>query len=254
MTIIRLHYICNDINLWFSLTEEYYAYQKVRCASWDMRTAELIISEYFNKIEYLRFNSTLKKFTGYTEYGMSLEKRLNNDTKVLHRVSIVLNAYCKHYGLEYYPYVNKRVQPEVKLRLIKQASGRQPAILLCSAYNFYPKAIKLTWLRDGKPVISDVTSTEEKADGDWYYQIHSHLEYIPKSREKISCMVEHASFSKPMIYDWDPSGTEKKKIAAGACALVVGMTVAGAGLLHYRKKYKGQWELKYRKLDFEDRM
>ncbi|XP_030621345.1 H-2 class II histocompatibility antigen, E-S beta chain-like [Chanos chanos] len=253
MPLLGLFQIC-IIVLLSSLagTEECYTYRKVRCSSRDMRTAELILSEYFNKIEYLRYNSTLKKFTGYTEYGMSLEKRLNNDTKVLQRASFLLNAYCKHYGFEYYPYVNKRVQPEVKLRLIKQASGRQPAILLCSAYNFYPKAIKMTWLRDGKPVTSDVTSTEEKADGDWYYQIHSHLEYIPKSREKISCMVEHASLSKPMIYDWDPglSGTEKKKIAAGACVLVLGMTVAGAGLINYRKKYRGQWELKYRKWDF----
>ncbi|ROI26660.1 H-2 class II histocompatibility antigen, A-S beta chain [Anabarilius grahami] len=45
-------------------------------------------------------------------------------------------------------------------------------------------------------------STEELDDGDWYYQIHSYLEYTPKSEEKISCMVEHGSFNKPMITDW----------------------------------------------------
>uniref|UniRef100_A0AAY5EW74 Ig-like domain-containing protein n=1 Tax=Electrophorus electricus TaxID=8005 RepID=A0AAY5EW74_ELEEL len=73
------------------------------------------------------------------------------------------------------------------------------------AYNFYPKKIKVSWLRDGEPVTSDVTATEELADGDWYYQIHSHLEYTPKSGEKISCVVEHASFQKPMVTTPDHS-------------------------------------------------
>jgi len=94
------------------------------------------------------------------------------------------------------------VKPNVKLSSVKRAGGRHPAVLMCSAYEFYPQHIKVSWLRDGKEVTSDVTSTMEMADGDWYYQIHSELEYTPKSGEKISCVVEHASFNKPMIYDW----------------------------------------------------
>ena len=54
-------------------------------------------------------------------------------------------------------------------------------MLVCGVYNFYPKQIRVRWLRDGQEVTSDVTSTDELADGDWYYQIHSHLEYIPRS-------------------------------------------------------------------------
>ncbi len=57
-------------------------------------------------------------------------------------------------------------------------------------------------MRDDKPVTSDVTSTEEMSNGDWYYQIHSELEYTPKSGEKISCMVDHAGLTKPIIVDW----------------------------------------------------
>ncbi|XP_030635518.1 rano class II histocompatibility antigen, A beta chain-like [Chanos chanos] len=232
--------------LW-PLTREldgYYAHRRVRCATWDMEKAELIDSSYFNKMEYLRYNSTMNKFTGYMEYGLALAEELNRDPAYLRAMYAVMERYCRYYGLKYYPHVNKRVQPEVQLKLIKQASGRHPAMLMCSAYDFYPKAIRLTWLKDGKEVTSDVTSSEEMADGDWYYQSHSHLEYMPKSGEKISCMVEHASFSKSMIYDWNPglSGLEKGKIAVGACVLMLGMTAAVAGLIYHRKKYKGQWE------------
>jgi len=73
---------------------------------------------------------------------------------------------------------------------------------MCSAYEFYPKKIKVSWLRDGKLMTSEVTSTMEMADGNWYYQIHSQLEYTPKSGEKISCVVEHASSPQPIVKDW----------------------------------------------------
>ena len=75
-------------------------------------------------------------------------------------------------------------------------------MLMCSAYDYYPKQIKVTWMRDGQEVTSDVISTEKLADGDWYYQFHSQLEYTPKSGEKISCMVEHASLDKPIVEYW----------------------------------------------------
>ncbi|RXN07773.1 H-2 class II histocompatibility I-E beta chain-like protein [Labeo rohita] len=88
------------------------------------------------------------------------------------------------------------VKPKVKISSVTRAGGRHPPVLMCSAYEFYPPHIKVSWLRDGKLMTSEVTSTMEMADGDWYYQIHSELEYSPKSGEKISCMVEHASFNK----------------------------------------------------------
>lgn len=134
------------------------------------------------------------------------------------------------------------MKPRVKLSSVKMAGGRHPAELMCSAYEFYPKRIKVSWLRDGKPVTSEVTSTEELADGNWYYQIHSHLEYTPKSGEKISCMVEHASLKQPMIYDWDPSlpESERNKIVIGASGLVLGIIITAAGLIYYKKKSAGR--------------
>ncbi|KAA0713704.1 120.7 kDa protein in NOF-FB transposable element [Triplophysa tibetana] len=111
-------------------------------------------------------------------------------------------ADCKSLGALYLPYVEKTVKPEVTIRSVRQASGTQPAWLICSAYDFYPKFIKMTRMRDDEVMNSDVTLTEEMADGDWYYQIHSNLEYFLKPGEKITCVVEHASSNKPMIYHW----------------------------------------------------
>ncbi|KAJ8377957.1 hypothetical protein AAFF_G00250200 [Aldrovandia affinis] len=116
-------------------------------------------------------------------------------------------------------------------------------MLVCSVYDFYPQGIKVTWLSDGTEMTSDVTSTEELADGDWYYQIHSHMEYTPKSGETISCKVEHSSVPQGKVVNWDSSflpEAERNKVIIGASALVLGLIIIIAGVVYYKKKSTGR--------------
>lgn len=92
---------------------------------------------------------------------------------------------------------NFTAAPTVKLNSLKH-----PPVLVCSAYNFHPKQIQLTWLRNGQEGTSAVSFSEAMSDGDWYYQIHSYLEHHPTAGEKITCMVEHFSLSKPALHVW----------------------------------------------------
>ncbi|XP_026095614.1 HLA class II histocompatibility antigen, DP beta 1 chain-like [Carassius auratus] len=206
--------------------------------SLDLSDVELIISTSFNKAVQMQFNSTLGKYIGFTEIGMKLAHLSSNNNKILSHLNNLLHK-CKHYGEIGYPaIVNKLVQPKIKLRSVKQVGGRNPAALVCSAFDFYPDQIKVSWLIDGKEMTTDAASIEEMANGDWYYQIHSHLEYTAKSGEKISCMVEHGTFNKPVIIDWDPSisETDRNKISIGAFGLVLGVITAAAGFMYYKKK------------------
>lgn len=98
------------------------------------------------------------------------------------------------------------VEPYVILRAVKSEGSKHPRVLVCSVYNFYPKQISVTWLRDGRETTSDVTSTDELSDGNWLHQVHSYLEFTPTPGEKISCRVEHASLMKPKLYDWGEGG------------------------------------------------
>ncbi|XP_060787116.1 H-2 class II histocompatibility antigen, E-S beta chain-like [Neoarius graeffei] len=207
---------------------------------------EYIRSYTFNKINYVEYNSTLGKYVGYTEIGIKNAERWNNNTAELQTRKANVDRFCKNNAQNYYSAVlSKAVEPQVEVTLVKKSDGTHPARLMCSAYSFYPPNIEVTWLRNGKEIEGGVTSTEEMADGDWYYQIHSHLEYMPESGEEISCVVQHASFQKPMVYKWDPSMSEpdKSKIAIGASGLVLGIVLSAAGFIYYRKKCSGQWKI-----------
>nr|XP_005159252.1 major histocompatibility complex class II DBB isoform X2 [Danio rerio] len=206
-----------------------------------LQNVEVTYSIYFDTTELLRFNSTENKAVAYTEYAMKWANDLNKQPKWLHEQVEKNIADCKLFGETYFPLVAKTVKPEVFVRSLREASGKRPALLSCSAYNFYPKHIKLTWMRDDKVVTADVMSTKVMADGDWYYQIHSHLEYFPQPGEKISCVVEHASSHKPMIYYWDSFLTEsnKNKIITGAAGIVLGAIMAAGGLIYYKRKHTG---------------
>lgn len=94
------------------------------------------------------------------------------------------------------------MKPEVIVRSLRSESGDLLAMLMCSAYDYYPKGVRVSWLRDGEVVGEGVSHTEERSDGDWYYQIHTYLEYRPRSGEKISCVVEHESLTQPLINTW----------------------------------------------------
>ncbi|KAF4070192.1 hypothetical protein AMELA_G00296040 [Ameiurus melas] len=209
----------------------------------DLSDMEYIHSRIMNKVKVLEYNSTVGKYVGYTELGIYNAERFNNDTAYMRERKAALDIFCKdNVGNCYRNILSRTVEPQVEVTLVKKSDGTHPATLMCSAYSFYPPTISVTWLRNRKEIKGDVTSTEEMADGDWYYQVHSHLEYMPESGEELSCVVQHASFTKPMNYKWDPSMPEpdKSKIAIGASGLVLGIVLSAAGFIYYRKKSSGR--------------
>uniref|UniRef100_A0A667ZGC8 Ig-like domain-containing protein n=1 Tax=Myripristis murdjan TaxID=586833 RepID=A0A667ZGC8_9TELE len=223
-------------------------YGVLRCEfnSTELKDIEFIFSYYYNKDEIIRFSSSVGEYVGYNEIGLKYAEAWNNDPALLVMMRAAKEIYCKHYIEIWYPHtLTKKVAPSlVRLHTVTPPGGKHTHMLMCSIYDFYPKHISVKWLRDGKVTTSDVTSTEELADGDWYYQIHSYLEFTPsRSGEKISCMVEHISLSEPVIRDWDPSlpESERNKIAIGASGLILGLILSLAGFIYYKRKMQGHF-------------
>ncbi|XP_067471888.1 rano class II histocompatibility antigen, A beta chain-like [Thunnus thynnus] len=188
----------------------------------------------FNKKVLIEYNSTRGNWKGYTEFAISVAKTWNADPANAIRRVFEKELLCTD-NINFVKQTNGNLTaiPTVKLNSVKH-----PPMLVCSAYNFYPRQIQLTWLRNGQEVTSAVSFSEVMSDGDWYYQIHSYLKYTPNPGEKITCMVEHLSLSEPMLQVWDPSlpASEHIKIIVGTFLLILGFVLMSTGFIYYKKK------------------
>uniref|UniRef100_A0A3B3WP73 Ig-like domain-containing protein n=1 Tax=Poecilia mexicana TaxID=48701 RepID=A0A3B3WP73_9TELE len=191
----------------------------------------------YNKVEFIQFDSRVGSFVGLNSFGEKLAARWNNG-------EVKFNI-----GISYSP-LPVSVAPSVTLSTVVPPTGGPSSMLTCSVYGFFPKQIRVTWMRNGQKVTSDVTSTTELPDGAWLYQIHSSLEFKPRSGEKISCMVEHLSLEEPLTIDWTPPPgqpmpeSEKIKIAFGVLGLILGLVLSLTGFIYYKKKAGGQNQFK----------
>ncbi|XP_077080476.1 H-2 class II histocompatibility antigen, E-S beta chain isoform X2 [Siphateles boraxobius] len=233
------------LSAFIGTADGFYEYMMLECvySTSDYSDMVFLVTMSFNKVVDAQYNSTLGKFVGFNEHAEKSAERWNKNQAFMQGLKADVDTVCRHYAKIFDSAVrDKTVLPKVKLSSVKKAEGNHPAVLMCSAYEFYPEKIKVSWLRDGKLMTSEVTSTMEMADGDWYYQIHSQLEYTPTSGEKISCVVEHASSTQPIVKDWNPSmpESERNKITIGSSGLVLGIIIAAAGLIYYKKKSSGR--------------
>lgn len=224
----------------FSRADALFGYGLLRCQFTSPDDVLYMEQIFFNKVLLIDYNSTVGKYVGYTEKTRDLADGLNKSPSFMKQVKKNEDKCKSHVSLAL-DFLSKPVEPYVTVKSVDAASSRHPGMLICSVYDFYPKQIRVTWLRNGKEVTSDVTSTEKLSNGNWLHQIHSYLEFTPKPGEQITCKVEHSSLTEPKLYDWDPTPhSQNNKIAIGTAGLVLGLVFLVAGLIYYKKNSAGR--------------
>lgn len=181
----------------------------------------------------MQYNSTRGNWTGFTPFAIEIANNWSrNPFDALQRV-FQKQMLCEDNIDAVQQVGNLTSAPTIKMNSVKQ-----PSMLVCSAYNFYPKQIRMKWLQNGQEVTSAVRFSEVMSDGDWYYQIHSYLVYNPTQGETITCMVEHLSLSEPVLHVWDPSlpVSERIEIGVGVFALMLGFVILSFGFIYHKKK------------------
>uniref|UniRef100_A0A3Q2YMU3 Class II histocompatibility antigen, B-L beta chain-like n=1 Tax=Hippocampus comes TaxID=109280 RepID=A0A3Q2YMU3_HIPCM len=227
---------------WACVTDTQCMHALLKCqgSSSDGHDASVVEKTYYNKMLYVQYNSTWGNVTGSTKMARKAADILNT-YYYLRGIRETLEL-CKTWITRAYSILAQKVEPKVRLRLTKApADSEHPATLVCSVYNFYPKEILVTWLKNGERVTSEVTSTDSLPNGNWLYQRHSYLKYTSTHWDKISCVVEHPSLEKPRIYDWEPTPESvKNKFILGTMGLIVGLVSFAAGLIYDRRNVPGK--------------
>uniref|UniRef100_A0A8C6SJ08 Ig-like domain-containing protein n=1 Tax=Neogobius melanostomus TaxID=47308 RepID=A0A8C6SJ08_9GOBI len=162
-------------------TDGYLNGRIARCVFNSTRPEDIqyIDSYFYNKLEFIRFDSKVGRFVGYTELGVMNAERVNKDPAELERYRHEKDRYCVH-NIEIWNnnILTKSVEPYGVIHTA--SSGGSERVLVCSVYGFYPKHITVTWTNNNQQITTGVINSETMPDRDWTFQLHTHLEYAPR--------------------------------------------------------------------------
>ncbi|KAI4890191.1 hypothetical protein NFI96_024180 [Prochilodus magdalenae] len=98
--------------------------------------------------------------------------------------------------VDYFRVLNRTVRPEV---FLFQKGSSSPVV--CHATGFYPKAVMISWKKNGEDLKEDVEIRETLPNQDGSFQKRSILTVPPEEldRNKYTCVVQHAALEKEMI-------------------------------------------------------
>ncbi|XP_041082024.1 BOLA class I histocompatibility antigen, alpha chain BL3-7-like, partial [Polyodon spathula] len=147
------------------------------------------------------------------------------------------------------------VPPEVTL-LQRKARGSADMEVLCHVTGFFPRAVEVTWVRDGQDQLEEgVQNGEVLLNQDGTYQLRKILTVSPEEqgRHRYSCQVDHISFKEKQIYIWDPNmrsssdGGPPIGIIAGVIVGVLLLVAAVIGVVIWKRRQGGAQKSDYSK-------
>ncbi|KAL7839179.1 hypothetical protein SRHO_G00258370 [Serrasalmus rhombeus] len=153
-----------------------------------------------------------------------------------------LETECIEYLKKYVEYgrssLERKVPPEVSLF---QKDSSSPVV--CHATGFFPKAVMISWQKDGEDLHEDVELRETLPNQDGTFQKRSVLTVSPEelNRHDYTCTIKHSSLEKEMVKPVrDLSAGGSVGITIGAVVAVLLLIIGGVGVFIWKKKQPGQ--------------
>ncbi|MCJ8746641.1 hypothetical protein PDJAM_G00143890 [Pangasius djambal] len=129
------------------------------------------------------------------------------------------------------------VRPEASLF---QKHSPSPEVV-CHATGFFPKAVVISWQKDGEEVHEDVDLRETLPNQDGSFQKRSILRVPAEELQKHTyiCVIQHSSLEKELVLEV-PKGGAPFGVIVGVVAALVALVAVVAGIVVWKKKNSGE--------------
>ncbi|XP_058231723.1 BOLA class I histocompatibility antigen, alpha chain BL3-7-like [Hemibagrus wyckioides] len=109
--------------------------------------------------------------------------------------------------------------------------------VVCHATGFFPKAVNITWRKDGEDVNEDVELRETLPNQDGSFQKKSILKVPAEDLQKhtYTCVIQHSSLKEELVLEV-PKGGGLMPIIVGVLVALVVLVAVVAGIMVWKKK------------------
>ncbi|XP_021573926.1 HLA class II histocompatibility antigen, DM beta chain isoform X4 [Carlito syrichta] len=128
---------------------------------------------------------------------------LNKQENLLQRLRNGLQDCATHTQPFWEPLTHRTRPPSVQIARTTPFNTREPVMLACYVWGFYPADVIITWRKNGQPIIPHSSAQKTaQPNGDWTYQTLSHLALTPSYGDIYTCVVEHIGAPEPILQFW----------------------------------------------------
>ncbi|XP_036418585.1 H-2 class I histocompatibility antigen, Q9 alpha chain-like [Colossoma macropomum] len=177
--------------------------------------------------DYISFDLNTETWTATNAIAVITKRRWESEDEALH-VEAYLQNECTAWLQKYVGYsrssLERKVSPEVSLFQKDSSSA-----VVCHATGFFPKAVMISWQKNGEDLHEDVELRETLPNQDGTFQKRSVLTVSPEelNRNQYSCVVQHGGLEEEMVLPV----TDRRVLRGGSVGVTVGSVVGGLLLL-----------------------
>ncbi|XP_046698261.1 BOLA class I histocompatibility antigen, alpha chain BL3-7-like isoform X2 [Silurus meridionalis] len=189
----------------------------------------------FDGEDFISLDLSAKSWTTAKPQAEILKKKWDSHRCTLFRESYLKNEcvdLLKKFTSQCRDTLERKVSPTASLF---HKSSPSPGVV-CHATGFFPKALNISWLKNGEDVYEDVELSETLPNQDGSFQKRSILKVSAEELQEhtYTCVIEHSSLEKEIVLEVPKDGGAFWIIAGVGVALVVIAAVV-AGIMVWRK-------------------
>ncbi|CAM2101301.1 unnamed protein product [Caretta caretta] len=157
--------------------------------------------------DFVSFDKDTLTWTATDAGAQVTKKKWEDDKAFLQRRKNYLEEICIDWLKKYLVYgkdtLERKETPEVKV--LRKTAPDSPTTLSCRVHGFYPRAITVSWVKNGETRDQETRRGGIVPNQDGTYHTWATIEVDPKETDLYKCRVDHESLLEPLDRAWEPS-------------------------------------------------